>query len=92
LLKESSQFPAVVLPPLVVPRFKHRERAILHARIGQGRDEVLSLPLVLVIQLLQNGSKRLHKRMILDGWTTYLLINHSPLLLNTTVPFNSLGK
>jgi hypothetical protein len=46
----------------------------------------------LVIQLLQNGSKGLHKRMILDGWTAYLLIHRSPLLLNTILPFNSLGK
>jgi hypothetical protein len=92
LLKESSQFPAVVLPPLVVPRFKHCERAILHARVGQCRDEVLSLPLVLVIQLLQNGLKGLHKRMILDSWTAYLLIHRSPLLLNTALPFDSLGK
>jgi hypothetical protein len=88
LLKESSQFPAVVLPPLVVPRFQHREGAILHARVGQCRDEALSLPLVLVIQLLQNGSKGLHQRMILNSWTAYLLINYAPLLRNTTAPCN----
>jgi hypothetical protein len=92
LLKEGCQFAEIVFPPLVVPRFKHRERAILHARVGQCRDEVLSLPLVLVIDVLQNGSKGLHQRMILDSWTAYLLIHRSPLLLNTTLPFDSLGK
>jgi hypothetical protein len=88
LLKEGCQFAEIVFPPLVVPRFKHRESAILHACIGQCRDEALSLLLVLVIQLLQNGSKGLHKRMILNSWTAYLLINHAPPLRNTTAPCN----
>jgi hypothetical protein len=82
----------MVFPPLVMLSFKHSQNAILHARTWQCRDEALSLPLVLVIHLLQDGSKGLHKGMILDIGTAFLLINHSPLLRNTTAPFACVGK
>ena len=84
-LKKRSQFPAVVLPPLAMPRFKHCERTILDVRIRQCRDEVLSLPFVLIIHLVQNGLKGPHERMILDNCRLCSLTNHSLLPRNTAL-------
>ena len=84
-LKKRSQFPAVVLPPLAMPRFKHCERTILDVRSRQCRDEVLPLPFVLIIHLVQNGLKGPHERMILDNCRLCSLTNHSLLPRNTAL-------
>jgi len=86
-LKKGRQLLAVVFPPLVMLSFKHRKGPILHPCVGQCRDEALSLPLVLVIDLLQDGSKGLNKRMILGR-----CIDQSLLLRNTIAPFMCVGK
>ena len=83
--KKGSQFSAVVLPPLVMPRFKHCECTILDVRIRQCRDEVLSLPFVLIIHFLQDGLKGPHERMILDNCRLCSLTNHSLLPGNTAL-------
>ena len=80
--KKGGQFLAVVFPPLKMPRFKHCERTILDMRIRQCRDEVLTLPLVLIIHLVQNGLEGLHERMILDNCRFCSLANHSLLPRN----------
>ena len=83
--QKGSQFSAVVLPALVMPGFKHCECTILDVRIRQCRDEVLSLPFVLIIHLLQDGLKGPHERMILDNCRLCSLTNHSLLPRNTAL-------
>jgi hypothetical protein len=83
--QKGSQLPAVVLPALVMPSFEHGEGTILDVRIRQCRDEVLSLPIVLIIHLVQNGLKGPHERMILDNCRLCSLTNHSLLPRNTAL-------
>lgn len=73
--QKGSQFPAVVLPALVMPGFEHGEGTILDVRIRQCRDQIVSLPFVLIIHLLQDGSKGLYERMILGQCRFYRLTN-----------------
>jgi len=83
--KKRSQFPAVGLPPLVMSRFKHCERAILNVRVRQCLNEVLTLPLVLIIHFLQDGLEGLHERVILGNCRFCSLTNHSLLPRNTAL-------
>jgi hypothetical protein len=64
--QKGSQLPAVVLPALVMPSFEHGEGTILDVRIRQCRDQVLSLPFVLIIHFLQDGVRKPHEMMTLD--------------------------
>ena len=83
--QKGGQLSAVVLPALLMPSFKHGEGTILDVRIRQCRDQVLSLPFVLIIHLLQDGSKGSHERVILDIRRLCGLTNHSLLLRNTAL-------